>query len=680
MIITDSSHSKKTDHACIVAPGLMGPITNGGIGAHCYYFAKMLAEYSFDVTIVLTSSVERLEESYWIEYYAKLGMTLVIIDKDAYDLGDAAINRSYSVYRYLTQQNFDSIHFQEWRANGYVSLQAKRAGIAFENTVLSVATLSSAQWIREGMKLLTHHGKFDLRLDIYERFCIENADILAVPTDHMHQWLLDHELTLPADVRSTPYICEPLDSEFQPYEPDTGHLCFYGRLETRKGLEIFVEALIQYLDGPECDLHTVSFLGKSALVEGGENALNYLYRRLDSYANRINILIHTTFSADEAVHYLRDSCAIAVIPSLMDNLPYAILDCIVNRQCFITSDIGGISEVVASELLFTTDVDSLLAMFRKLRDIDFSEVRHHYNVQEAKKVWRDLSLNVSKQTEHCDSNFDSIAMLPISSWGELIPSDYILVSDLDVTVDAKAAEAIAKIRGRCKKNSYLFYHSTKEDERKITPSLGWVPVLFELEEQPNTHAILLDADIYRKFSKKHFDSVAQILNGLDPRDIIAVPELLYYESNVVQRNPYEAYQEVLRHLDTPAYKRFAIDNILLPHYMLMRHLDLSLFTQRKRTLLARLDQCSYDSIAIYGFNNFGKEIYRMLMFMGYPVGAILDMNADKIEESGGFVLKKPSPETISQYHCFILATDRHHKSMRSTLIEAGAHEYQIVSY
>lgn len=78
------------------------------------------------------------------------------------------------------------------------------------------------------------------------------ADTLASPTQHMRAYLQARGWRLPADTRVIPNVMPALEAEPKQEAPgglDTGHvkrvwrLAFFSRMEERKGIKVFVDAL-----------------------------------------------------------------------------------------------------------------------------------------------------------------------------------------------------------------------------------------------------------------------------------------------------------------------------------------------------------------------------------------------------------------------------------------------------
>ena len=138
------SPEARVEAVCIVTPDLVGPVKNGGIGTACLHFARSLAQAEYPVTILFTGpGADRKLTARWRRAYRQLGI-------DFFTLCDAPrllkpvhsftrfLETSWRVYEFLRVRRFRHVHFQDWQANGFWPIRAKRVGEAFEDTTLAV--------------------------------------------------------------------------------------------------------------------------------------------------------------------------------------------------------------------------------------------------------------------------------------------------------------------------------------------------------------------------------------------------------------------------------------------------------------------------------------------------------------------------------------------------------------
>ena len=379
---------------CIVTPDIIGPIRNGGIGTACFHLARhLVGSLGHRVTILFTGPVETGSAAIWKdEYLRRYGIELFTAE----DLppepaepcrgGQPLIVRSLRVHQWLSGRQFDQIHFQEWQANGFIPIRAKRCGLAYAHTLLTCTLHSSTEWIHEGSRQFVQDAEQAMLLQYAERYSARHADLTITPSRHMADWCAAHgwELESPAVI---PYLFEdgmPADDGATvPVE----ELCFFGRLETRKGLEVFLDAIGLLLSERQARaLPKLTFLGKPGLVGSGPADL-----AIRAFATRhgLKFEILDRLAASDAIAYLRGRPGrVAVLPSLLDNLPYTVIECLQHRIRFIASNRGGIPELVPGDShLFVPTPRALAAKLLSIIEHGIGPVPCSYSAKAAREGW-----------------------------------------------------------------------------------------------------------------------------------------------------------------------------------------------------------------------------------------------------------------------------------------------------
>ncbi len=384
---------------CIVTPDLIGPIRNGGIGTHCYYLARHLAKIPTNqVTIFFTGPYEISNRESVQAMYSKVGILF-------YDLTDAPappyprracewfLDQSLRIKDFLLEHDFDLVHFQDWQANGIATMQAKNTGLGFEKTKLTLTLHSSTQWIREGMRSWPEHPLQDVMLDYCERYTAKHADLLISPSEYMLNWAKASGWELSQNTLVAPYCFEktlPL-SPSSATAVDLSHLIFFGRLETRKGLELFCRALQNHCcHNSSHQISKITFLGKVGLTQAGVWADQYLEKFSQTLkSHQISVEIITSYDSHQALNFLQESRACVFICSLQDNYPFTVIECLEYQIPVIASKTGGISEQICQEALFETRIDALeYAIEHRAKMI--AACRSMYSSEAAAQAWANI--------------------------------------------------------------------------------------------------------------------------------------------------------------------------------------------------------------------------------------------------------------------------------------------------
>lgn len=375
---------------CIVTPDLMGPVKNGGIGTHVHWLSRAMTRYGHSVTILFSGEPAEEPRAHWVEYYAAFGVKLIFlgeVKQPDYPLGldwEGAI--SYRIFHYLKSQTFDSIHFQDWKGTGFHCMMAKKAGVAFRTTPLTVTLHSSIHWVSDGMHYWPEHVMQDARIRYAEEFAASCADIVVSPSSYMVGWARQNGWALPDDVR-VQFNCFDERPEVAPYKVEQGMFAFFGRLETRKGLALMIEAVLGLTEEQRTKINKIWFVGKPWFVHGKE-AGDYLALKLAGTG--LDWEIAGNLGAEDALTFIREKRALAICPSLSDNSPYTIVECCMRGIPVIAAQVGGVPELLDDASMFEPTPSALRAKLVSALDGGYVPGRHKYDAAKAADAWNGL--------------------------------------------------------------------------------------------------------------------------------------------------------------------------------------------------------------------------------------------------------------------------------------------------
>ena len=261
-----------------------------------------------------------------------------------------ALSVSNKVHIWLKEKNYDFIHFQEYQGNGFVPLQAKKAGRYYHKSVLTTTAHSSEEWVRSANNQFGSGEISDILKDYYERYSIKNADLSIFPSHYMKRWVSENKWIFSENrTRVIPYFTDKdIKNPTRAKKINPDELVFFGRLETRKGLELFINVIkkIYTVHKNEGWLPEITFLGRHGLTEYGRSD-HYIRSQLEGLEINFNILSNK--DKDGALSYLKSHKNIlAVVASLDDNLPNTVIECLLHKIPLIASNVGGIKELICS--------------------------------------------------------------------------------------------------------------------------------------------------------------------------------------------------------------------------------------------------------------------------------------------------------------------------------------------
>ena len=321
------------------------PLTrNGGIGTAMRFLCEALAEGGHQLTVYFTGRPS-LHLVPFAREMRRRGMAFRPVVAPLGLLLHDQRRRSRAVRRALAGTRHDVLLFHEFMADGWAWLQERRPG----GPPCGMVTHGSALWVDEGNDEVVPDGP---RAGVYamERQCCELADFLVSPSRYLMDWMRGHDWKLPARSQVIPNFTSPLADAAGPPprrarapEPPRERV-FFGRLEERKGLRVFCDALLmlppELLAGRQ-----VTFLGR----EGG-----YTTEEVKGWLAPLSAVglvpsFHTGLDAPAARAYLSAGERLAVMPSLRENSPCVVSECLESGIPFLASASGGGPELARPE-------------------------------------------------------------------------------------------------------------------------------------------------------------------------------------------------------------------------------------------------------------------------------------------------------------------------------------------
>jgi GT2 family glycosyltransferase/glycosyltransferase involved in cell wall biosynthesis/thioredoxin-like negative regulator of GroEL len=371
---------KRKLRVCIASFDFVGPVRNGGVGTAFTSLGEALAAAGHEVTLLFVSGqfCENGTMDQWIAYYKKKNIHFVPMPVSCNVSITAPwhVFQSYQAYLWLLENDFDVIHFSEWKGPGYYTLLAKHQGLAFSRTLLCVHTHGPTLWHKlSNSELVTKIE--DLENDFVERASVKLADFVLSPSQYLLHWMKEQGWELPANCYVQQYVRPATARKPLPGHADALHqvkeLVFFGRLEHRKGLALFCDALDKLRDDKELAALTITFLGKPAEING-QTATEYIGNRSQKWPWPCQVIGDKDQAG--AMDYLQGGPRLAVLPSLVDNLPNTVLECLGACIPFIASNAGGIPEMIVPEDVQATLFDLRpAALAEKLRDVVSNGIR-----------------------------------------------------------------------------------------------------------------------------------------------------------------------------------------------------------------------------------------------------------------------------------------------------------------
>ena len=333
---------------CFVASEILGAHKNGGIGTATSHLALFMARHQHRVSVLYIGGSPIDYSHPWIVRCRAAGIEFTHLESRDAEVYPEWLRESSVVFDYLRHKDYGLILFQDWDGCGFASIVARRAGLAFPTTRLGVVAHGPTAWLLEANRTPARQQRTLGKLHM-ERVAFAEADVVICPSHHMLDWLRRNGHPLPGDSVVLPLYLwsDPEgDARFRRQAPlgTVRTLAYFGRLEERKGIELFLNALVS--ERLAFENFRVVFLGKAA-SRTPQDVIDFVRERRPWLVPRLSF--ETDLDSEDAQRFLVEQDCLAVIPSLIDNAPCVISECLRREIPFLSTNTGGIAELVAPQ-------------------------------------------------------------------------------------------------------------------------------------------------------------------------------------------------------------------------------------------------------------------------------------------------------------------------------------------
>ncbi len=380
----------------LVADELLGYRGNG-LGTTTTFLAVALARLGHQVEVLYLGPPRDRVVPEWQGLYESAGVAIRAPTPGTDRIEPAHFARPRDVARALEANPPDVVIAQDLGAPAYVALRLRRLGLAFDHTLFVVLCHGTRQWIADATrKIRVLPGA--LAISVLERATIELADVIVSPSAYMVGWMESQGWDLPEQTHVIPH---PTRSEAtgdpRPAPTAAGErvqrVAFFGRLEERKGLLPFAAALNR-LDPALLGTVELEFLGRATPAWPPERVSELLSE--PAKAALRSVAFETDLDQHEVLARLARPGTLVVMPSLEDNSPNTVYECIERGLPFILSNVGGGHELVATDdrerVLFEPTADGIAeALERALTDqAGLRPVEPAHGTSESTERWAEV--------------------------------------------------------------------------------------------------------------------------------------------------------------------------------------------------------------------------------------------------------------------------------------------------
>lgn len=372
-------------NVCFVTAEYLGLSRCGGIGTAVTTWAELLAGAGWQVTVLLTGQ----DQHGPVPEQATGPMLRRLPPAAGNYLCSSLAATAHRVFAWLVSQDFDVVYFHDWLGLGYFSTLAKHQGLAFDKTLLCLVAHGPTAWVNAANQRFPGREE-DIEAEFMERQSVSLADALLCPSRFMTAWMAGQGWQFPPRTYLLPYHTRlPLLPPRAATAGDcrTTELFFFGRLEERKGVVLFCDALDLLAQHLPAGMR-VTFLGRKTPIDG-EDARTYLERRARAWPCAMRLL--PDLDRAEALACLVREGGLAVIASLSDNSPNTVHECLAAGIPLLAADVGGIGECIApadrERVLFAPTPGALAARLAAALREGISPAEPLLTAQQTEAAW-----------------------------------------------------------------------------------------------------------------------------------------------------------------------------------------------------------------------------------------------------------------------------------------------------
>jgi glycosyltransferase involved in cell wall biosynthesis len=355
----------------VVTRELLGYVRVGGAGTATTYLAVALARMGHRVDVLYVGDLPGGPmTAEWAGLYEEAGIAIRLPPPSDEIVQPGRFTRLRAVEMALRGDVPEVVIAHDLTAPVYTALRLRQLGLAYEETLFVVFCHGTRLWAKEVAR--NERVSRDVLVEAaLERASVELADVIVSPSAYLIAWMRDQGWQLPEQAVVIPYLTRSATAGEPPPEPAhtdgrVQRLTFFGRFEERKGVRPFVAGINslepELLEGIELD-----FLGRETPAWTPER----IDGLLSEHAKRAlrTVTFETGLDQPEALASLSRRGTLAVMPSLEDNSPNTVYECLERSIPFMASNVGGIPELVAPEdrprVLFEPTAEGVAAGLRR---------------------------------------------------------------------------------------------------------------------------------------------------------------------------------------------------------------------------------------------------------------------------------------------------------------------------
>src|SRR5919197_2135968 len=324
------------------------------------------------------------------------GLAVHVLPASDVRVDPAYFGRLLEIDRALEEARPDVVIVQDLAGAGYVPLRRRQLGLGHDDTLFVVRCSGTRRWITDAArKVRVHPGAH--AVTVLEQSALELADIVVAESRYMVEWMRQQGWHLPEATHVIPSVFES-GATGQPApkaQLDPGgqarRIVFFGRLEERKGVRPFLDA-VNALEPEALAGLDLEFLGPPTPAWSPDRVRELLSPRTTTAVGSVEF--KTDLDRQDALARLGRPGTLAVMPSLEDNSPSTVYECLELGIPFIASAAGGTAELIAGpdreRVAFEPTSAAISAALRRALREPLRPARPAFDDAESLNRWAEL--------------------------------------------------------------------------------------------------------------------------------------------------------------------------------------------------------------------------------------------------------------------------------------------------
>lgn len=323
------------------------PAYGGGISTYCLETARMMSSFGHEVLVItpdhgVTTTDRAVQDNYSvIRFNPGRYFTHAFLGYEA--------NLSYAFSQVVQQLILeegapDVVESQEYSGIAYYLLQFKWLGYPLFKDLKVAVTLHAPSFLYLEFNKVPVYQLPYFWIGEMERFCIRAADLLISPSQYLIDQLKDR---VKIDDRKIHVLKNPYATPLpgKPRQVQENKIMFFGKLIPQKGcLELLKYFKELWADGFEHRLFMIGG-GDHLYHPEGIDMIDFIRSGYRSELEQGKLVLLGSISPDQLATHLSDA-HVVLVPSIVDNLPYTVLEAMGQGKVLLVSRQGGQSEMI----------------------------------------------------------------------------------------------------------------------------------------------------------------------------------------------------------------------------------------------------------------------------------------------------------------------------------------------